>query len=875
MGKNKLPVNKYNLTIVSVGKFKGQYIKTQLQNKTHINNKIIQSNHSEIKTLPSSFSWQSKCTPVKDQGYCGACWAFAGCGTFESAIRIWDANVRDLSEQYLINCDLTSMGCNGGYCPHYLWVNNGAVYENDVPYQAIQGNCQPPYNYHEKALGTNGYFYPDDNTIKSMIYNYGPVWACVAAGTSNFMGYSGGILTTNEGSQIDHAIVLVGWKDTLLDNGSTGYWILRNSWGPYWGENGYMRIAYGMNLVGQGAVGVHYLDYKGIIPHVLTANFTANNNCGNYPLVVQFNNNSYIPLEDTVNSWLWDFGDGSTSNEMNPVHTYQNPGLYTVSLTVTTTSMQSNTIVKNGFVLVSNPATTYNMNNATITTCSGSFFDSGGCDNTFQSNEYKVMTFIPDIPNRKIRVQFLNFNLFNEPYQYLKVYDGISTNAPLINTYSGNNVPDVIIANNSSGALTFEFFSNEFNPLPTNGWTALIDCIAQNSVLTVQTNAVTNVTDTSVTLNGIVLDDGGYPVTVRGFCGGLSPNPTLSDFRIDVGYGTGTYSTNITGLTPNTTYHIRAFAINSIDTVYGNDMSFTTLQHINPIADFNGQPTVINAGGQVLFSDLSTGNISNYQWLFTGGVPPSATGPGPHIVTYNNPGTYDVSLTVDSPTNTMVKTNYITVNPAGNNYFMSNSIVTTCLGNFYDSGGPYQSYQNNENFIMTFKPDIQGQKIEMVFTSFELENDTNCFNDYLEIYDGSSLNAPLIGKFCGTIPYGVVSATNSEGALTYVFNSNDSINKSGWIAAIQCLPVNLNKNNNDDEPLIFPNPTSNYINFVIDEATNYEVEIYSIQGLMIKRYSIYEYNSIIDVSDFDKGIYLMKIKNKNNNVIYNDKLFIN
>ena len=93
---------------------------------------------------------------------------------------------------------------------------------------------------------------------------------------------------------------------------------------------------------------------------------------------------------------------------------------------------------------------------------------------------------------------------------------------------------------------------------------------------TISTNSITSITSTSSTLGGIVSDSGSSAVTQRGVVYATTANPTLANIKVNIGNGLGTFSQNITGLTAATLYHVRAFAINSTDTAYGGDSSFTT-----------------------------------------------------------------------------------------------------------------------------------------------------------------------------------------------------------------------------------------------------------------------------------------------------------
>ncbi len=297
-------------------------------------------------TLPAYYNWcdNGGCTPVKDQGNCGSCWAFSTVGAFESTLKINDGVTKDLSEQYLISCNSEGWGCNGGFFAHDYHISKkvsgetsaGAALESSFPYQAYDASCNPP---HAKTAQLQSWTYitgsssiPSVDQIKNAIYNYGPVSAAMCAGTSAFDNYSGGIYTYNC-TQVDHAIVLVGWDDT------DGVWYLRNSWGPSWGENGYMRIKYGVSKVGYGANYVVYQSQNQNTPPL--ADFDASIN----GLAVSFSNTS-SDADGSIASSSWNFGDGSSSSSQNPSHTYAASGTYTVTLTVTDNDSATDSISK-------------------------------------------------------------------------------------------------------------------------------------------------------------------------------------------------------------------------------------------------------------------------------------------------------------------------------------------------------------------------------------------------------------------------------------------------------------------------------------------------------------------------------------------------
>ena len=221
--------------------------------------------------LPSAFDWRTETglPPVRSQGSCGACWAFAALGAMESAIHIRDGWTVNLSEQWLISC--TGAGtCTGGWHDDafpYLVENgltdpcgdSGAVFEVDFPYQASDiFPCECPY-VHPYWLESWAYVgpatgIPTVEQIKQAIYDYGPVAVCVYA-NSAFQAYDGGIFNDCQDEWINHVIVLTGWDDS---QGTNGVWYLRNHWGTGWGENGYMRIGYDCSRIGYAAALVNY-----------------------------------------------------------------------------------------------------------------------------------------------------------------------------------------------------------------------------------------------------------------------------------------------------------------------------------------------------------------------------------------------------------------------------------------------------------------------------------------------------------------------------------------------------------------------------------------------------------------------------------------
>jgi len=220
------------------------------------------------EALPSAFDWRdvegrSYIGPVRNQGNCGSCYAFGACaaaeGVYNVAMELYDENCLDLSEAFLAFClDQYYSGYSGCAGSDYDYeeldalVERGVCLESAYPYTAVDLGCVAGSEEALRAKFTAWYRIPcgDVQAIKSALITYGVLDAAVLV-TSAFQAYSGGVYTDGNTecdpdlcyyTATNHCIALVGWQDTSA--AGDGYWILRNSWGPEWGEDGYMRIAY-------------------------------------------------------------------------------------------------------------------------------------------------------------------------------------------------------------------------------------------------------------------------------------------------------------------------------------------------------------------------------------------------------------------------------------------------------------------------------------------------------------------------------------------------------------------------------------------------------------------------------------------------------
>nr|P84346.1 RecName: Full=Mexicain [Jacaratia mexicana] len=188
---------------------------------------------------PESIDWREKgaVTPVKNQNPCGSCWAFSTVATIEGINKIITGQLISLSEQELLDCEYRSHGCDGGYQTPSLQyvVDNGVHTEREYPYEKKQGRCRAKDKKGPKVYIT-GYKYVPANDEISLIQAIAnqPVSVVTDSRGRGFQFYKGGIYEGPCGTNTDHAVTAVGYGKTYL--------LLKNSWGPNWGEKGYIRI---------------------------------------------------------------------------------------------------------------------------------------------------------------------------------------------------------------------------------------------------------------------------------------------------------------------------------------------------------------------------------------------------------------------------------------------------------------------------------------------------------------------------------------------------------------------------------------------------------------------------------------------------------
>jgi C1A family cysteine protease len=222
-----------------------------------ISNEVSTQNLLGSNADVTSIDWREKnvVTRVKNQASCGSCWAFCATGSFESGFAIATGELVEFSEKELMDCSVKygNHGCQGGlpgFAYQYIKENKLGL-ESDYPYRPINGKCQ--IDKSKRRVGLSDFKYldtPDVTGLKKAIA-ITPVSVGIEV-QYDFQMYTGGIYTSDDsscGKQLNHGVLAVGFND----EDETPYFIVKNSWGPDWGEKGYIRIASGS---GSGTCGI-------------------------------------------------------------------------------------------------------------------------------------------------------------------------------------------------------------------------------------------------------------------------------------------------------------------------------------------------------------------------------------------------------------------------------------------------------------------------------------------------------------------------------------------------------------------------------------------------------------------------------------------
>merc|ERR1719230_902845 len=207
------------------------------------------------KDTPAEINWNTLggVTPVKNQASCGSCWSFSSTGAMEGAHfaatkAAGKGELLSFSEQQLVSCSKLNHGCNGGSMAiafNLYYRFNGAVLESDYPYTSGKGKvdtCDADLvKSKQTSVKTKGASMVTPNNsdqLKAALAN-GPVSVAIEADKKSFQMYKNGVLTGSDcGEKLDHGVLAVGYG---TEDG-TPYYLVKNSWGPTWGDAGFVKI---------------------------------------------------------------------------------------------------------------------------------------------------------------------------------------------------------------------------------------------------------------------------------------------------------------------------------------------------------------------------------------------------------------------------------------------------------------------------------------------------------------------------------------------------------------------------------------------------------------------------------------------------------
>ena len=530
-------------------------------------------------------------------------------------------------------------------------------------------------------------------------------------------------------------------------------------------RNNYEQRTATISLAGVGADTV-VLTFTQEAGNLLTPEFSANTTLSFINDTIKFNNLSTIS-NPSITSWHWDFGDGNTSTEQNPSHVYTNTGKFTITL-IASDGIFSDTLVKENYIEINN---SINMHTGSvIVTDTINFYDSGGKSNCYKDEEDYTFVFYPGTAGNYIQIDFsvLEGDYASNMYDFISIYDGTTTLAPLIGSYAHlpATPPLKVKATNPDGALCVRWVSD--GSWKFDGWEAKV-----YQVLPVDFTAGQTI--------------GMYPFSVS--FTDKSAMPNLTSWSWDFGDGSTSNEQS-----PAHTYNSKGNYNVKLVVSDGTLTDSISKENYIQVSDFTTRFSADITSGYlptVQFSDKTIGNATSWLWDFGDGTTSDIQNPS-H--SYSTGGIYTVSLISSNGVNTdtLVQEDYISARPFDaafsaditsgfiqNINFTDNSAGSGITSWHWDFGDGTTSDEQNP----VHKYNTAGTYTVSLIISNSIFSDTVIMENYITV---KSKNDMVI-SWPGQVPItygnpagnGIMNASaNIDGVFTYSF-SPDSIFKAG------------------------------------------------------------------------------------------------
>jgi endonuclease I len=385
------------------------------------------------------------------------------------------------------------------------------------------------------------------------------------------------------------------------------------------------------------------------------------------------------------------------------------------------------------------------------------------------------------------------------------------------------------------------------------------------SVPTVTTNSASAITSTSATGGGNITADGGASVTARGVCWATTANPTTSSSKTSDGTGTGTFTSSITGLSASTLYYVRAYALNSVGTSYGTQVSFTTLAATTttaPTVTTNTVSSITSAaatcGGNVTADGGASVTARGVCWSTTANptISNSKTSDG------TGTGTYTSSIS-GLAASTLYYLRAYAVNSVGTSYGAQQTFTTTAVS------GPTCTTTSNISVAASawvyYTVAVPSGATNLVigisggtgdadlYTQFGANPTTSSYlcRPYVS---GNTETCTVAAPSVGTYYIGIRGYSASAGITLSICYTAAA--KSGTFE-IKYIGSSVDKGNTFE---IYPNPANDFITVLIPGIPQ-DAFIYDINGRIVKTVSL-NHTQQIDIRDLPSGIYMLRVSDE-------------